>query len=69
MKKDSNTVGSMAKNDMLQFNSLADDLKAILVRQYGAQPEPEKNTISLRPIEHIYPLTEWETCIFDGQFT
>ena len=68
MKKDSNTIGSIAKNDMLQFNSLADDLKAVLVRQYGAQSEPEKNTISLRSIERIHPLTEWETCIFDGQF-
>lgn len=68
MKKDSNTIGSIAKNDMLQFNSLADDLKAILVHQYGAQPESGKNTISLRPIERIYPLTEWETCVFDGQF-
>ena len=68
MKKDSNTIGSIAKNDMLQFNSLADDLKTVLVRQYGAQSEPEKNTISLRSIERIHPLTEWETCIFDDQF-
>lgn len=68
MKKDSDTIGSIAKNDMLQFNSLADDLKAVLVRQYGAQPEPGKNTISVRPIERIYPLTEWEAGIFDGQF-
>ena len=68
MKKIPPTETPLAQNDPLLFMNLPEDDKAVLVRQYGSQPEPGKNIISAHPIATIQSLTERERCLIDGQF-